>query len=273
MLLIRWRWRWVLLATVGFAVIGGVFANTLEKKYHAEIVLLPREASPAGSIVSQLGQLGGLASLVGVGVSSKTRDESLAVLRSRAFARSFIERQRISEQLEAASKPLIRLGSARRWDTSAAVEFFEASVRTVFDDKKTGSVKIVIEWNDPSIAAVWANAMAQQLNDEIRANAIQEAERNVDYLKAEIEKAKYVSLTQSIGNLLEDEIRRLMIARGTVDYAYRIVDPAVPPRKPVWPKPVLLTLTSGALGFVLAIVFLVGFEVFRGFRPLPAVRA
>ena len=77
---------------VGVAVFVAV-ALASDKIYESDVVLFPKDSSPTSGLTSQLGQLGGIAGLIGLNVGgSKVRDESLAVLRSRAFVSEFIKR-------------------------------------------------------------------------------------------------------------------------------------------------------------------------------------
>jgi len=49
-------------------------------------------------------------------------------------------------------------------------------------DPKTGLVTLSITWNDPNIAAKWANGLVRMANDYLRDQAIEESERNIAYL-------------------------------------------------------------------------------------------
>lgn len=234
---------------------------SLQKRFEAEVVMIPQEMTAGSGLLSQMGQLGGLANLVGLGPSSKGREEALAVLRSRSFVSRFIQEQGIAGELEKSmsrSLPFVRNSAPERQiPMSDMVDFFDKSVRTVFDDKKTNAVKISITWHDPAIAAAWANAMAAQLNRDTRARAIEDAEFNIRYLTLELDSAKLVSLKNSIAELLQTEIQRLMMARGSREYAYRVVDPAVPPAHPVWPKLVPIMVLSMLVGILLAALWVI----------------
>jgi uncharacterized protein involved in exopolysaccharide biosynthesis len=262
--------RWLLIAVSGlvFGMLGAAFAVAAQKEYRAEVVLIPRDSTPGTGLLSQLGQIGGIASLVGLGPSSRNREESLAVLRSRVFLGRFIQQQGISGQLaQEVTRPLPFVpsaGSVSKIPFPDLVEYFDTTIRAIFDDKKTGAVRISITWSDPQLAAEWANAMAEQLNEDVRTRAIQEAEFNIKYLTAELDSSRIMSLKQPIGNLLESEIQRLMVARGTREYAYHVVDPATPPVHHEWPKLLPLSALSAFAGSLLAVLWIVFRFVVRG---------
>lgn len=235
-----------------------------DKIYESDVVLFPKESSPASGLTSQLGQLGGIAGLIGLNVgNSRVRDESLAVLRSRVFVSEFIKRNDLLPQLTRASAMPFRPYTGKNMDLLDAVEFFESKVRTVYDDKKLGIIRITIRWRDPVIAANLANDMAINLNREVREQAIRESSSNLEYLRSELEKSQLVSLSQSIGTLLEGEIKRLMIARGSEDYAFRILDPAQPAVRPEWPRPVFMGVLGVLIGGMLAFLSLILPSVMR----------
>ena len=232
----RSGWRRITIASLVGAAICVVVALVSNKVYESEVVLFPKESSPSSGLTSQLGQLSGIAGLMGLNLDgSRVRDESLAVLRSRAFVADFIRRNSLVPQLTAARAMPFWPRARKTMDMVDAVEYFEAKVRIIYDDKKLGIVRITIRWPEPAAAASLANSMASQLNKEVREQAIQESTRNVEYLRTELEKSQLVALSQSISTLLEGEMKRLMIARGREDYAFRVLDPAQPAIRPVGP--------------------------------------
>lgn len=254
------RSGWIRMTVAG--LVGGAVCVTValasDKIYESEVVLLPKESSSSSGLASQLGHLGGVAGLMGLNLDSfRVRDESVAVLRSRAFVSEFIRRNALLPQLTEASATPFRSRAGKTMDMRDAVEYFESRVRTLYDDKKLGTVRITIRWQDPVIAARLANVMASQLNKDVREHAIRDSTRNIEYLRSELEKSQLLSLSQSIGTLLEGEIKRLMIARGSEEYAFRVLDPALPATRPVWPRPVFLGVMGVLLGSVLAFLSLI----------------
>ena len=252
--------RWIRIAIVA-AVTGAIFAAVAfssDKVFQSSVVLFPQESSTSSGLMSQLGQLGGIAGLMGLNVGgSKLRDESIAVLRSRAFSSEFIRRNDLLPQLTQA-KALPFMSPAHQMKMQDAVDYFDANVRTIYDDKKLGIVRITIRWQDPNRAANLANDMARQLNMEVRDRVIREATNNIAYLHSELEKSQLVSLSQAIGSLLENELKRLMMARGSEEYAFRILDPAAPATRQVWPRPVFMgamgVFIGGALAFLILLL-------------------
>jgi hypothetical protein len=100
-----------------------------------------------------------------------------------------------------------------------------------------------IAWEDPIAAAKWANELVRMTNDYLRGQAIAESERNIGYLNQEALKTNVVEVRKAIYTLMETEINKAMLARGSEQFAFRILDPAAPPEKPY--SPLLLNWLLG----------------------------
>lgn len=247
-----WRSRWVILAiTLAFGIGSALYASWLTPAYTASVVMTPVKDEALSGLASQLG---GLASLAGIGARPTDNTEAVAVLRSRDFVRGFIEEQGLIPVLFPDSWD----ASANRWkvetppEAPAAAGFFVARVRRIEEDARSGLVTLSIEWRDPKLAADWANSLAVRLNDYMRQRALSEAESNVEYLRKEFESTSMVALQQSISGLLESEMQKLMLARGNSEYAFRIIDRAEIPRAPTKPRVMLIVAVATIFGAVLA---------------------
>jgi uncharacterized protein involved in exopolysaccharide biosynthesis len=97
----------------------------------------------------------------------------------------------------------------------------------------------------------------------MRARAIEDAERSIEYLRGELQATTQVSLQQSISRLLESQMQNMMMARGNLEYAFRVVDTARVPKKRFTPKRTLITIGAGLIGGFLgcALVLLRGRRV------------
>ncbi|NHA15459.1 Wzz/FepE/Etk N-terminal domain-containing protein [Thioalkalivibrio sp. XN279] len=251
-----WRGKWLIIAVTSvFTVSAVTYALTASQWYRAEVVLAPAEEETSASLG---GQLGGLAALAGVSVGGRGSAEAIAGLKSREFAREFIE-----------DFDLLPVFFAEKWDSQQerwrgdapeewpdvrdAVRYFHENVLEVSEDGQTRMVTLGVEWTQPELAAEWANALVQRLNSRLRERALREAEANVAYLQSEFARANVVTLQQSIGRLLESELQKLMLARGNDDFAFRVVDAASPPKQSVRPKRTLIVLVGTFLGGALGV--------------------
>jgi uncharacterized protein involved in exopolysaccharide biosynthesis len=256
-----WQGRWtVLLTTFGFAAAMAIYTLLATPWYRAQVSLLPVENKDTAGLMSQIGQLSGLASLAGINLGGNDKAEPFAVLQSHDFARAFIEKEKLLTVLLAdkwdATSGRWRTTTADTPDIRDAVEYFEKHVRRVGEDRKTGLIILTVDWTDPTLAAAWANAMALQINAQMREVAIEHAQTSIAYLRSELAATNQVSLQQAISRLLESQMQRLMVARGNEEYAFRVVDRAHVPKKRFMPQRVLMTLAAAIVGAFLSSAFL-----------------
>jgi uncharacterized protein involved in exopolysaccharide biosynthesis len=256
------RW-WIVLAIVACTAVAAVAAFLTTPVYRATTVMVPAgsERSNMGAgLNAMLGQLGGLAAMAGVNVSATDieTEEALAVLKSRQFTESFIQDKQLMPTLFAHKwDAQRRTWKAGKQPTAAqAYKYFSKKVRTVTQDKKTGLVTLDIDWRDRELAAQWANELVQRLNTEMRARAIDKANASVGYLESELERTTVVATREAINRLIEAQIQRRMLANVTQEFAFRIVDRALPPDRddPIRPKKLLLIAVGFVLGIALGVI-------------------
>lgn len=248
-----WRDKWLIVALTGLSgLLAIAYALLATEWYRADVLLVPAQQDAMSGFGEQLG---GLAALAGMATapSDASTSEAIAVLQSRAFAREFIEDNRLASAFTDGS-PVAANPAAAPADMRQAVRFFHENVLRVSEDRDTGHVVLSVEWTDPALASSWANTLVARINARMRQRALKEAEANVEYLQAELETNKLAPIQQSIGRLLETELQKLMLARGREDYSFRIVDPATAPDRRARPKRTLIVLSAAFLGGVLALL-------------------
>jgi len=254
-----WRLMWsarrlILTTTVLCTAIAVYIALTATLIYRGETVITAARNGSMGGVGSGGGQLGGLASiasLAGVNLDSggAADRESKAILQSRSLIEAFIERRNLlGELLPDRKKPTLWLG----------VKEFKEGVLTIKDDKRTGLITIDIDWKDASVAAQWANGFVALANERIRARAIYEATRNIEFLTKQISQTSVVEVQHALYSLIENETKTLMLANARVEYAFTVIDPAVPPERKFSPKRSLIILggilAGLTIGFMVAYV-------------------
>ena len=250
--LLELLWRGRLLigsVTLAFTLAAGAAAWLLPKKYEANVVLSPVMNSPGDGALSPLGalasQFGGLASLAGISLTGESkRAESVAVLESDELTEKYIRDNNLLPVLY----PKLWDPAGHKWRVSdpddvptlwKATERFKKQIRSVKTDIRTGLVTLTVAWRDPVIAATWANGLVRMTNDYLRTKAINEAERNIAYLNAEAAKTTVVEARQAIFGVLQHELNKSMLARGSDEYALHVLDSAIAPEKAAYPQKAL----------------------------------
>lgn len=260
-LLFLWRSRWM--ALVGAAICAGLAVTAsliATPRYAASVLVLPasdRDQS-LGTLGSAVSELSGLASLAGLnaGAAGGIKVEALATLQSQVLTDQYVQQHNLLPVL-----------FANRWDPNTGTwrpgvkvpTLWEANqlfqgIRAVDDNPKTGLVTVTIRWRNPYTASEWANGFVELTNDYLRQKAIDEAERSITYLNQEVARTNIVEVKNAIYALMETEIKKEMVAKGRRDFALRIIDPAVPPERKSFPRPLLWTAGGLAIGIFLGLL-------------------
>jgi uncharacterized protein involved in exopolysaccharide biosynthesis len=238
-----WNYRYsIALAAFLCGLAAAVLAFIETPIYRAEVAIIEARENNMSNAASLANQLGGLASLAGVnvgGVNGLGR-EAQAVLKSRHLVEEFIRRQNLIPELSRGEKKLPTL-----WH---AVSHFKEGVLTIREEKAKGVTTVAIEWTDPRTAAHWANGFVALANELVRARALDDAKRNIVYLNDQIAQTNVVELQRVMYNIIENETKTLMLANSRADYAFTIVDPAVPPEVRSSPKRGLMIVGGVVLG-------------------------
>lgn len=249
------KWR-VFGVMAAFAFVAIIYSLVAIERYRAEVLLAPvGERNSTGS----LSGLSNLANLAGVNLqSNSTAAEAIAFLESKKFAEDFIQ-----------DKQLIPVFFAYRWDANKkkwksqdtkkqpdmrdAVEYFSDHVRFISKDAETGFITLAVEWTDPVIATEWAADLVARANEATRQRHIQEIQTKLDYLNEQLAGAKLFELRQAIAGVIEEQIKEMTMAQAQMEYAFRVIDPAMVPKKKAWPQPILIVIASVSLGGLVGI--------------------
>lgn len=250
-LLTAWRLLLAMVVVGGLIALGVAFLMT--PLYRAKALVAPVTSQGLGGQGGTLRQLSGLAALAGVdlGGGGGRKDESLATLSAKSFAREFIE-----------SNNLLPVLYAERWDARAghwragatpptlgqAVTRFTDSVVSISDDPKTSFVTVTVDWYSPQLAAQWANGLVNMVNEKLRQEAVASSQRSLEYLDKELAKTNVVEVRQAIYQLIERQVENATVANVQHDYAYHFLDPAIAPERKNSPKRALLGVAGAAIG-------------------------
>ncbi len=260
-------WPRLLVGGVVGASLGLGIALLSPPSYQADVLLAPvKHSGGAGGLQALSGQLGGIASLAGVSLGGDSEEaSSVAMLKSRLLATQLIEEENLLPVLFAKKWDAAR----KQWKSGAADESptvwdgerrFSKKVRRVSEDRKTGLVTLTVVWTDPGMASHWATELVSRTNRLVRARAIETAQTNITYLRQQLDVTNIVEVRQSIYRLLEEQLKQMMLAQGDNEYAFKVLDPAVSPRKPSGPGAAVLTVAGALLGGLIAcaLVLLLG---------------
>ena len=257
------RARWLLIGCFMLAFTAAAVAYVLLARpvYRSTVVMISASADRSnlgGALASTLGALGGLGSLAGLNIGNDAAvEEALAVMRSRSFGESFIKDMNLMPRLFAEDwndqRQAWNLEAGKEPTLAKAFRFFDRDVRSILQDRRTGLTSLHVDWYDPDEAAAWANELARRLNSEMRQRAIGNANLSIEFLQAQLPEADNIESRTAISRLLEAQIKQRMLATVTEDYAFRIVDGALPAdrARPLRPQRGPILLGAPFAGFLL----------------------
>ncbi len=271
LLKVVWRLRISMLVGLICGVILAIgYLAWTSRVYEAEIIIAPASDSEmGGDVAGLLGQLGGVGSLLGVNLPGGGSSQvSLAVLRSRAFAATFIDKQSLLPEMYPDKWDSAR--NAWRSDLRIApmpdevIRRFEEKIRFIEEDRRTGLVSVRLQLSNRLRVAQLTSEFVAEANEVIRQRAIKDAESALKYLRKQAGETAEIEVQQAIYRVMESQLKVAALARTRADYAFRVVDPATEPspRNYVSPRAgrvlasgIVLGLMTGMIGgFLLALI-------------------
>lgn len=247
--------------TLGCAALGAGAAFVIEPVYESTVTMISADRGDSNLGIG--GNLQGLANLAQIDLSSITggggvKKEALAILKSRGFVSRFIRQRNLMTVLfdrEAfAAKEPEKIPTLQD-----AYEKFSKSILDVHESIIEDTIKLKIYWKDPTVSANWANSLVTEINSHMRKDTIKETQKSIAYLEKILPNTEIIQVQQAIYKLIQAQIHKGMLAETREDYAFKVIDPAVPADSDRFVRPrrlliislaTILGLISGTLALV-----------------------
>ena len=266
--------------TAVFALVSVGYALSLANQYKASAVVSPAQ-SGGSSLGAMAGQLGGLASLAGINIGSgesNETQEAMEIMQSWGFMEAFIQTHDLQVPIYAAigwdkGSNSLKLNSdlydatLKHWliedDESGEnrapsswelYEEFRERV-AVSQDKKSGLINISVEYYSPQIAKQWVDLFIITINDYMRARKLEQVNRNIEYLTAQIDKTAIADMREVFYQLVEEQTKSKMLAEASPEYAFVTVSRAMVPEQKSQPKRALVCILGTLLGGMLSVLW------------------
>jgi uncharacterized protein involved in exopolysaccharide biosynthesis len=243
-----WQRKWLVIGVaLGFAVAAAILALTATEIFKAEVELTEVRDAGMGGGGGLANQLGGLASLAGMQIGGNdVAIEAKAVLMSRRLVEEFIKRYDLV--------PVLYADMPEKPSLWYAVRLFRQKVLEIRDDSRKNTLTVSMEWRDPNVSSKWANDFVALANELVRTRKLEESQRNLNYLNGQLEKTSVLELRRVLYNLIETETKTQMLANGRIEYAFTVVDPAVPAEVRNSPRRTLMVILGTILGGIFAVL-------------------
>lgn len=271
--------KWLVVLITGLVSIAFVIlALYLPNKYKSDVLLMPiveQDTNLAG-----LGsQLGGLASMAGInlgGQSDKT-DLAIATLKSRTFLMNFINENKLKVELlgvkswdyatnqyiyddevyDHVNNKWVRESSTIKQAEPSLLEayiYFMEELLEVDKDKETGFVRITIKHVSAQFAERVVTQLIISIDEKLRADAANETERSIEFLKEAIKESDNSDLKILLYNLIEQEVQKKMLTKVKENYAFKVIDKAVIAEEKYSPRRALLCIFGFILGGIISCI-------------------
>ena len=278
---VLWAGKILIVAiTAVFALVSVGYALSLANQYKASAVVSPAQ-SGGSSLGAMAGQLGGLASLAGINIGSgesNETQEAMEIMQSWGFMEEFIQTHDLQVPIYAAigwdkGSNSLKLNSdlydatSERWlieDNESGenrapsswelYQTFKSRV-AVSQDKKSGLINISVEYYSPQIAKQWVDLFIITINDYMRARKLEQVNRNIEYLTAQIDKTAIADMREVFYQLVEEQTKSKMLAEASPEYAFVTVSRAMVPEEKSQPKRALVCILGTLLGGMLSVLW------------------
>lgn len=267
--------RWFILGVFAaiFALASVIYALTRTPIYESNALLAPvkDDSSQLGALGGVLGQFAGIAGNLGLSTGGANEDEAVAVLQSREFSLRFMRDHGVTPILfpnlwdSANQKWRPRSGHSGDDDGPSkddAVKAFD-EYRIITVDRRTEFARLSVRAPTPALAREWATAMINELNESLRKRSLEDSQKAVAILSKSVETEPIQSIRTAASALLEQQLRRQVLAQSRSNYAMRILDPPSLPDQRYYPRRTRMVLIGTAFGLLLGAFFVLGLSAWR----------
>ena len=260
--------KFIAIATISIAILSALYISSVERTYVA--TTLVKSSSKVGSTGDSAAS--GLAGLLGVQASSaivvnnNDIDSTIAVMLSREFLEKFIVDHDLLKEIFIDDWDK----NKNTWKNEVPLitdgyNILKEAIKVTFDPiaftrMQIGFAELEVGWPNGEGAAYIANNLVKDLNLFLAARMILEAESSVEFIDEQFTKTNVLAVRESLSKLKIEQIRNMMLANSTQDFALRVIDDALIPEFPSTPKRMQFVFIATALG-LLASMFVIFFRI------------
>ncbi len=261
------HYKYIIFITFGFTFLVSIYIFSQPNVYRSEALVTPVDGQ-SDSIQSFSSQFGGLTALAGIGNNKiNSVDTNIAILKSRVLIKGFIE-----------EKNLMRSIFSENWDEKnnqwingkipnidSAISKLQSAIQVI--DKKQMKV-VSIDWTDPVLATQWCNEIVIYLNNHVRKQKIEEAEKSIYFLEEELKKTSLVNNKSILFGLIEEQTKNITLANVREEYAFKFIDMAyLSTTNKVRPLRTQTIIFGSIVGFIISILIVLSIVLINKLKP------
>jgi len=257
--------------------------NYIPVKYKSYTLLSP---AVEGAMSSGVGQkIGGIASFMGVdlgGGGGNMVVVAIESMKSRRFVNEFLSKHEFDAELYTVvgwnrreNKNIYDLEKAQdkknyngMVTTSQIYKKF-LSMLTVNYDEKNYLIKVEVESLSPVLSRSILSTMVSDINSYMQKEEIDKADKNIQYLNQKITDASKGEMKEVLYRLLEEQLKKKMLAESQPEFAFRTIDPAFIPEEPSSPPKYLVLAFCIFVNVILTVFFFLVLKILIFFSSRP----
>tara|TARA_B100001250_G_scaffold412412_1_gene443543 strand:+ start:6094 stop:7002 length:909 start_codon:yes stop_codon:yes gene_type:complete len=261
--------RLIIVSTGLFSIIAVIYSLSLSNIYQSTALLSPVGEQSSSS--QSLNNIGGLASLAGINISSSSGGNSTKAI-TKITTLSFFEENILPNIF------LPDLMAVKTWDeesNSVIYKDSKYSVQTgkwnkiphpqksyeafldnliVSEDYETKFLTISFKHESPHIAKEWVELVVNQINDSFRAKDKLEAESAMNFLYTQMALTSYTEIKQVVAQVLKQKMQQLALIEANEFYVFSYLDQPAVAREKIEPRRSSICILGAILGFMLGIL-------------------
>jgi len=259
----------IIASTFLFAIIALIYSLTLSNIYQSTALLSP--AGEQSSSNQSLNNIGGLASLAGINISSTSGGTSTKAI-TKISTLSFFEENILPNIF------LPDLMAVKTWDEESNSIIYRDSIFSVqtgkwndiphpqksykafknkiqvSQDYDTKFLTISVKHESPYIAKEWTELIVNQINDSFRAKHKREAESAMKFLNSQMALTSYSEIKQVVAEILKQKMQQLTLIEANEFYVFSYLDQPAVPKEKIEPTRSSICILGTIFGFMLGVL-------------------
>ena len=286
----------IILWGLGSALVIG-YAVSLPNLYEAKAVVTKRE-SDGSSLERLAGQYSQLASMAGlnigglapVGGDSQKSTLALQKVKSLSFFSEYIYPRYLrdimatlrwdDESRESMYDPAIYNEASDEWVREVSLprtkkpsaqeshlKFLQ--MLSINSDPQSGFVTLTVIHESPIVAQRLASDILELISESMRNSDTQQANKAIHFLRERIRENRVVELDNMFAQLIEEQIKTIMLANAAENYVFRVIDPPVEAEFKAAPKRSVLVLIGSVFSLFFSVVIVSLRAILSMSAPMP----
>lgn len=267
-----YRRQWKLSCAIMTACLlaGAAYFTLAQPLYRAQVTVQYQSMWPHNEGMNLSSTLGMALSGVQGDKTTADRAKALGTLKSRAFLLPFIKKMNLAPDLfpQRFDRKSGNWRADRKPPTENEIhESFLGRVMAIDDNSTTGLITIAIFLPAARQAMSVANQLVADLNDTLRSEVISQTQENISYLTKQLTSAQLAEMRVAISQLIQGEMRRLLLGSGHTTQVFNVIDPAIAADHPYAPRLVLVAALSIFSGLMLGVITVIGRFIYKSSIP------